>query len=402
MKDLKEKNNSSQFSEFVNRYKTVKKHKRLMLYFIVGAFVLITIYNIFCTRLYKSSATMIPIESAKNDMFSYLTGQSVIGALSSLVGGVSTSSEKLLNVLTSRTVTEEVIKNLNLMPKLFPGDWDTKRKKWKNPDEMPFMEVAVEIMQEDIAELKDTKEGLLLISVIWEDPEFAMKIVKQYITELQNFLNMNSFSVGKKNRTFLKEQLKNTELELAEAENNLKNFQETNKIISLDAQAEMTVKTIANIKAEIISRDYQLGFLKNTTGLHSSKAKKIIEEKNELRRQLWKLESGNSRSNKKGETNSLVSVKDFPALEVEFLRLKREFLILEKVYELLTTQHELAKIEEVRDQIAFQIIDDARIPMKRYKPKIKLNTAIALLAAFVFSLFTIVLIEGVDWNAFKD
>jgi tyrosine-protein kinase Etk/Wzc len=370
----------------------IKKHRKSIAFFVLSALILVTAYNIFSKRLYKTTTTIIPVTSNKNNILGQLTGQSILGSLSSLVGGQDASKDKLISILESRTLAENVIQSVNLQPYLFPDKWDKKKGEWKDSGTPPKWEDSINAFRK-IVSIKETRRGTIEITSIFYDPAVAAQIANKYIEELQVFINQNSFSFGKRNRVFLEESLKRTTAELAEAENNLKDFQEEHKIITIDSQAEVTVNAIANLKAEILSRDYQLGLLRNTAGLTSSSATKLLEEKKELLRQLDKLEFGSPNAGEK-TASSIISMKDFPKLGAEYYSLKRDFLIQQKVFELLTTQLELAKIDELKDQISFEVIDKAKVPMKKYRPAILLNTAVALILSLVLSIYFVLFLEG--------
>ena len=393
---------SNEDFDFRKQFQIIKSRKNVLIYLLIASFAFITIYNILAQRMYMAEATILPIESSRSNVFSSLgnsSGSGVFQALSGLMGNISSSSkDKLVNILKSRTLTENVINSLKLMPLIFSKQWDEKKGNWKNPDKPPYMEDAVKIMKKNFLLIRNTKEGLITITAIFNDPELTSRIANQLVEELQNFLNLNSVSYGKKNRIFLEGQLEKTRTELADAENNLKEFQETHKILNIDAQAEMTIRTVANLKAEILSREYQLGVMKETIGLETSDARRIMDEKRELEKQLNKLETGVDLSHGKSKSSKISSVQEFPSIEIEYLRLKRKFLILEKVFELLTTQYEIAKIEEVRDQVAFQVVDKASVPMRKYKPQIMTNTLVAILGTFLISILAISILESIGRN----
>lgn len=63
------------------------------------------------------------------------------------------------------------------------------------------------------------------------------------------------------------------------------------------------------------------------------------------------------------------------------LTLKRD--MLGQAYGLLSQQYEMAKIEEARDDLAFQIVDSAKAPLKKHKPE---RTKIVM-GAFGLSVF---------------
>jgi hypothetical protein len=60
-------------------------------------------------------------------------------------------------------------------------------------------------------------------------------IANRYLEALHRALNDNAFSIAKKNRIFIAAQLENTRKDLAIAEEMLKQFEQTHKIIAIEA-----------------------------------------------------------------------------------------------------------------------------------------------------------------------
>jgi capsular polysaccharide biosynthesis protein len=83
------------------------------------------------------------------------------------IGGES--ANKLVAVLESRTVAEDVIKTLDLITVLFEDD----------QDEQPTFQDAVRSLT-DITEITDDKEGLISITVEYKAPRMAADIANQY------------------------------------------------------------------------------------------------------------------------------------------------------------------------------------------------------------------------------
>ena len=79
--------------------------------------------------------TIYPLGGSKSDSLSSLLSSLPV-FLPVPVGGQSGLTVEA--VLESRTLKERVIKDLNLLPKLFPGKWDSTNHRWKlEGDEKP-------------------------------------------------------------------------------------------------------------------------------------------------------------------------------------------------------------------------------------------------------------------------
>jgi len=322
--------------------KLILKQKKTIIYVCAAFFILISIYHVFATRLYKSELTFMPLEASNKGLAGSFGGSGAAQLFAGFVGDIvsKTSSDRFQNILKSRTLTENIIKELNLLPEIHPKKWDSKRKRWKKPNkEHEYLASAVKYMQKKVVRLKETSKDLMIIWIIYKDRKKAQIIATEYINQLQKFINQNTFSLSKKNRIFLEKQLELKKIELAKAEEKLKDFQEKHNIVSINTQAEMTVRTTANLKAEILSREYQLAMLRKTSGLRTRQAQKILDEIKELKKQLNLIESDELPKDKKIRSGAqFTPIGELSKLKVDYFRLKRDALILEKVFELLTQQ----------------------------------------------------------------
>ena len=71
-----------------------------------------------------------------------------------------------------------------------------------------------------------------------------------------------------------------------------------------------------------------------------------------------------------------------PQLLLEQMRLERESTVRTELYQLLSRQYELARIEEKRDTPTFSVIDQARPPVRKHTPKVLLNALVAATTGF--------------------
>lgn len=118
----------------------------------------------------------------------------------------------------------------------------------------------------------------------------------------------------------------------------------------------------------------------------------IKDELRELKKQLAMLETKGSNP----EAEAIPSLSEAPTLGLQYIRLKRKALTQEKVFELLTEQYEMAKIEEAKEDITFQVIDRAIPPEKRIKPKRRLNVMLAGVVSLFAGIFLVFFLEYIS------
>ena len=120
---------------------------------------------------------------------------SEFGGLASLVGlhaPVDTSGRAdRLAVLESRQIAEKFIRENNLLPILYRGQWDAKAQHWRASmfHPVPTVWKAASLFNEHIRTVKtDAKTGLVRVSVTWSNPQVAaewanglVKLTNEYL-----------------------------------------------------------------------------------------------------------------------------------------------------------------------------------------------------------------------------
>ncbi|MFH1829580.1 MAG: hypothetical protein ABH871_02220, partial [Pseudomonadota bacterium] len=294
------------------------------------------------------------------------------GGLASLAGvslpGGAGDTEKILAVLKSRTLAENVINSQQLMPILFEKAWDAKAEKWKtdDPKKQPNMESAIKIMKGAVLVVDDKKAKTIRITGKFKDPKLAARVVNAYVDELQNFIASNAFTTAKRNRIFIEEQLAQNKQELLEAGKEINAFYKTKSISSVEANLDVNV-------GEVYYKDTPLDEKTKLAALDTggdAAIKNLLSEKAQVESKIAEVKT----------------VKDVPQqVYLTYLMLRRE--LLAKVNALLTTQYEMAKIEESKEDLAFQVIDEAVPPVMRAFPKRAQICIMSFMAALFAAIF---------------
>jgi len=314
-------------------------------------------------KKYKAEVTIMPLSSSGSGGLSGMASQmgsvpllgGALGDLTKLGGG---KSKELVNILKSRTLTEKIVLHFDLIKVLFADQYDPKTNSYfpKFMKPVPVLEDAVRKFKSRFAVVEeDKKTGLVKISVTTKDSDLSAKIANRMVAELQNFIENNSLTLSKRNRIFLEEQLVKNRAKLLEAGKELNQFYADNKISSVVPQLDVSVGSYQTIpKAfEEFNEEYK----------DLDAQQKVVEEK-------------------KNES----FVKRVPGqVYLQFLTLNRE--LLAKSYALLTQQYELAKIDEAKEDLAFQVIDKAEVTIRQSSPNLILNMAIGIFGGFFFAVF---------------
>jgi capsular exopolysaccharide synthesis family protein len=371
-------------------WRVLVRRRRLILGIIGVAAVTTAIFTLLQPNIYQSKVTLMPLGKGAGSL------PGALGGLRSLLplGALSreTPAERLLAILHSRTLAEEVIRQLDLLPRLFAEGWDAERQQWQT-DKPPTLQDAVRALEELVSITSDKKTGVITIAAEHTDPDLAATIANQYIAALQRILNDKAFSLAKKNRLFIEAQLQRTRRDLAAAEEALRRFEQAHKIIALDAQAEAAVDAIARLEGKIMAKEVQLRVLQRTVTGASREVTLLQEELRGLRAQLARLQHGTPASS---TTYAFPTVEDAPEVRLQYERLRREAVIQGELFTLLTQQLEQARIEEARDETAFQVLDRAIPPDRKSKPRRVLSVVLATMVGTFLGVFAAFFREYLD------
>ena len=368
---------------------TLREYWRRRIFIVAVAFLggLVTmIGTLVVTPIYRSQSTFMPMEAEQGGLRSQLMGMA--GSLGGLGGIMGTSQggarDKFLAVLNSRTLTEDIINDLDLMPLIYASMWDVEKKEWKS--EPPQMEPTVELMKTSIVEIKLSENNLISVAARFADPSWAARIANAYVDGLARHLKEGSFTLAKKNRLFLEERLLEAEKQMVTAAMKLEEFQANHKLVDLTAEIKIALEATAKLRAEILLRETNMSVIKGASSTQNPRYRELQREKAELTKQLHGI-TGNYKSEKEKEGNgAFFSFPQLTGLQRQYAHVKRNVLFAEKLNALLIEQLEMAKIDEVRSDVSFQVIDRAVIPIKRVWPARTFSTILGFLISFILAL----------------
>lgn len=347
------------------------KRKRAVLGLPILAAVVAFVVSLLAPNMYTATARLLPPQEPGTGIQGLVSNGG--GTMYSLVGGKS-SADVYVGILESRTVADDIIQRFGL--KEVYGD-STMADVYRKLADRTRVNVS-------------TKTQIISISVKEHDPVIAAAIANGYVDGLDRINRSMNITEGQRKRIFLEGRLTKVERDLAEAESELKDFQQKYRLVALEEQARTVVEGAARIRAEMISAETELEVLKQFRTDRQNETIMLKTRVAELGRQLAIAETG-SNGNKAGNGDPQgdpfqFSFQNIPELSMQFGRLVREAKVQEKLFELLTSQYELAKIEEAKDMNTIQILDRAVPPDRKSGPKRVMITALTAVSVFILAV----------------
>jgi uncharacterized protein involved in exopolysaccharide biosynthesis len=258
-------------------------------------------------------------------------------------------------------------------------------------------------LDENTSISEDRKSGIITISVTDHSPQRAAALANAYVDELNSLVVDLSTSSARRQRVFLEERLKVVKQDLDDASNQLAQFSSKNNTLDIQQEGKAMLDVAANLAGQMVAAQAQLEGLRRIYTDNNPRVQSLNARVGELRRQLEKLSGVNSKPGESPETlrsssgdMPYPSIRNLPLLGVKYADYYRHAKIQETVYELLTQQYELAKVEEAKETPSVKVLDPARIPEKKSFPS---RLSIMFLGTFLaFALSVVWVLGSTRWD----
>jgi uncharacterized protein involved in exopolysaccharide biosynthesis len=185
----------------------------------LAAAILAAVVAFRMTPLYRAEALLAPAasDSQSGSGLARLAGQ--FAPLAQLVAGADKgngleSKDVRIATLRSRRLTESFIKDRNLLPLLFPKQWDAAAKAWKMKDGRPWapsMWDGVRKFDDAVRKVtEDRQTGLVTLSIEWREPQVAAEWANDLVARANEILRARAIDESRRSIAFLDGELQNT------------------------------------------------------------------------------------------------------------------------------------------------------------------------------------------------
>lgn len=371
------------------RVRLLWNHRQLLMRAAFLGLVIATVVAFLIPNRYESTAELMPPDQSSGAGASLMAALSG-GALGGIGGGLASMAEGALGVKTpdalfvgilqSDTVRDAVIKKFDLQ-RVYGTHYieDTRNQLAEHTD---------------ISE--NEKSGIISISVTDHNPKRAAAMVQEYVNKL-NWVEIHlSTSAAYRERVFLDHRLKQVKANLETAEKKFSQFASQKGAIDIPEQGKAMVTAAAALQGELIAAEAELKATSQIYTHNNVRVRSLRAQVNELRLQLQKI--GGKGANENSSVQQLYpSLRELPLLGVTYADLLRRMKVEEAVFEILTQQDELAKVQEAKDIPSVKVLDPPEVPQRKSFPP---HMLIMLLGGFLaFTLAVVWVMARAQWDA---
>lgn len=353
------------------------KRRRLVRSIIAAGILVSLVYALTRHNIYRSTTSLMPPDNTSpySAMLGMLSGSSGAASLGSEALGLNTPGELFVSILQSRSVQDALIKRFDLM----------SRYKSK------VIEDARTALAANTSIDQDRKSGVITLAVTDESPAFASELARGYVTELNQVVTEGSTSAARRERMFLEDRLKVVKQDLDDSSHALSQFSTKNKAIDIPNQAKSMVDAGLRLQELLAEGRGQLAALRQTYSEGNERIKVVQARNAELERQIREMGGTPGGSGKSASADQPLypSMSQLPVLGVTYFDLERRVRVDEAVWETLTKQYEMAKVQEAKEIPTVRVLDEANVPNRKYAPHRSIIMIVGTLLATALSLVVV-------------
>lgn len=332
---------------------------------------------------YESVVRLMPPDQASGGMgsamMSMLTAKAgdSLGALAGDALNLKNSGALVIGILTSDTVQDDIINRFDLRTSYWEKRYDHTRK--------------ILSKRTDVSE--DRKSGIITVHVSDSSPIRARAIAQAYVDEVNAKVSQLTTSSAHRERVFLEQRLAEVKEQLDAASLALSSFSSKNKTLDPETQGRAMFQAMATLQGQLIASGAELKGAEQVYGPENSRVLAASAKVAELRSKLQQLTTEGAGSTELQAGQLYPSIQQLPVIGNAYIDLYRQTKIDEAVYEALTKQYELAKVEEAKEIPTIKLLDAPELPEGKSWPPRMLIIILGTLTFVVFGM-TIVAAEA--------
>lgn len=283
-----------------------------------------------------------------------------MGAFSGLAGsllGAGSTSAIYVDMLQSGTISGRLIDRFQLQ-----AAW---HKRYRTD--------AGKYLAHHTSIVDDKKSGVITLVVDDTNPERARNIAQGYLDELNQVVVHTSTSTARQERLFVEQRLRSVQADLEKAQLELSDFSSRHTTLDIKEQTRATVDAAAKLQGQMIAGESELSSLEQIYGNGNVRVRAAQSRIGILQHELKEVGGTDAPLPAEGAdkpaTNELYPpLRQLPRLAVPYADLYRQVRVQETVYELLTQEYELARIQEAKDTPVLSVLDAPGVPEKKSFP----------------------------------
>jgi uncharacterized protein involved in exopolysaccharide biosynthesis len=378
----------------VNKLRLLWNQRRFLLRLAGLGLVLGIVVAFLIPNRYESVTRLMPPDQSNSGMAmlsaalgggrsggSESSGGGSIGAIAGDMLGMKTSTDLFIGILQSRSVEDDLINKFDL------------RKAYHDR----YFKDARDDLESKTDISSDRKSGIIKIRVTDRDPKRAAAMAGEYVAELDRLVAKVNTTSAHREREFLEGRLTEVQRDLESAEKQFSEFASKNTALDIPMQGKAMIEAAAALKGQLIVAQMELQGMRQIYTDNNVRVRGLQARVDEIQKQMQRLggtaDAPTGTSSQKDDQSIFPSIRRLPTLGVDYADLYRTSKVQEAVFETLTQEYELAKVQEAKETPSVKLIDPPDVPEKHSYPH---RSWVILGGSFLFLLSGAVWILGTE------
>lgn len=379
--------------------------RQFIVLFVVRFTLLVALILIAWPNRYESSVSIMPPPDSQSGALALAAVSRVMsggigggggGGLGGLAGdvlGVKNQGSVYISIIRSRTLQDNLVNRFDLRKVYFDRLMVSARK-----DLDSYTSVD-----------EDRKSGVITIKVTDRSRTRARDLANAYVEELNKISAELNTTAAHRERVFIEGRLQQVKVDLDRTSKQFSEFSSKNMAIDIKEQGKAMVGAAATLQGELIASQTELQGLEQIYTDSNVRVRVLRTRVAELKRQLEKMAGSadgqplaagaEDRKPLAGKEDKEIypSIRELPVLGVQYADLYRQTKIQETIFELLTQQFELAKIQEAKEFPTVRVLDAGDVPERKSSPQRGLIILVGVL--FSITLGCTFVLAGEYWRS---
>ena len=310
---------------------------------------------------FTARTTLLPPAQQQSLASAALGSLGALGSLAAAPGVLKNPADQYAGLLLSVTVTDRMIDAFDLM----------------SVYAVNFREDARRGLGQRTLVSIGRRDGLMTIEVEDRDRARAAAMANRYVAELRRLSNELALTEAQQRRRFFESQLDATRKKLEQAQAGLQASGLSQGV--LRAEPKAAAENYARLRAEAEASAVRLRMLRVSLADAAPEVQQQLGMLAALRERLAQAELNTD----SGGSTSYLSVF-------------REFKYQESLFDLLSRQFEMARVDEARDGTLLQVVDAAQPPERRSRPR--RTELVTMTAAVSLVLLVLIVLARLAWR----
>ena len=286
------------------------------------------------TPLYTARTVFVPPQQQQSSAASALASLGALSGLAGSMGSLKTTADQYVSLLQSVNISDRLIEQFKLQD-VYGLERRTETRR---------------MLEKRVRVSLGKKDGLITVEVDDAEPARAAELANRHVAELRRLSTELSLTETQQRRAFFETELKRTQAGLTAAQGKLQGSGFNAGAIKAEPKA--AAEAYAKLKADATAAEVKLRTLRSQLTESAPEVQMMSAQAGALASELQKLERAVSSSG-----------------DADYLGHYREFKYQETLFELLSKQFELARLDEAREGALIQVVDAATPPEMKSWPR---------------------------------